>query len=58
MNDSAYDPVADVAIRLYNLCTTFNTLPKPGGILDQDSYQIWLLELVNDAVAEKQAEKK
>jgi hypothetical protein len=57
MNDSTYEPMADDAIRLYNLCTTFNTLPKAGGILDQDYLQVWLLEQVSNAVAEKQEQE-
>lgn len=54
MNDSTYEPMADEAIQLYNLCTTFNTLPRAGGIMDQDYLHIWMLETVNNAVAEKQ----
>lgn len=36
------------------LCTTFRCLPGPGGLLEQDSYMIWLLTLYLEAKAERE----
>lgn len=36
------------------LCDTFRCLPGPGGLLEQDSYMIWLLTLYLEAKAERQ----
>ncbi len=32
-----------LALELTNLCKSFHSLPRPGGILDQDFYHIALL---------------
>lgn len=37
------------AISLYNLCKTFGQLPQVGAIFDQDSYLMWVLNLVDMA---------
>lgn len=44
--------VAD-AITLTNLCQALHTLPRAGGLLDQDSYHVWLIEQVLNAQAER-----
>ena len=54
MNGTTYEPMADEAIRLYKLCKHFKSLPVDGGILAQDYLQMWLLEVVADAVGEKE----
>jgi hypothetical protein len=40
-------------INLTNMCQTMNALPRPGGVLDQDSYLIWGMEIVLNAQAER-----
>lgn len=37
------DPDVVEIVTLTNLCQAFNQLPKPGGILDQDSYTMFLM---------------
>lgn len=39
---------------MYNLCETFHCLPRSGGLLDQDSLQVYLFSRVSEAVAERQ----
>lgn len=34
------------AIELYHLCYKFKQLPHSGGMLEQDSYYVWLLNVV------------
>lgn len=41
------------AIELAALCKTLRQLPKPGGILDQDSYYMLLIKLALEAFNEK-----
>ena len=43
------------AIRITRLCEALHCLPKPGGLFDQDSYHVWLMEQVLAADAEKAA---
>jgi hypothetical protein len=45
--------VAD-AIVLVSLCRQFQTLPREGGLLDQDSYHVWLMNIVLNAMHEKE----
>lgn len=45
--------VAD-AIRLTVMCQEFHVLPNVGGLLDQDSYHVWLMEKVVTAQREKE----
>jgi hypothetical protein len=35
------------------MCDTFKSLPGPGGVLEQDSYAMWLLSLYLEAKAER-----
>jgi hypothetical protein len=42
-----------MAIELTNLCQTLYALPGPGGLLDQDSYHIFMIQAVLAAQAEK-----
>ena len=42
------------AIELYDFCRTFRQLPQPGGVLDQDSYYVWLLNIVKRAFDERE----
>lgn len=32
---------------LYNLCKTFNCMPEPGGVLDQDA---WWMDFFNECI--------
>jgi hypothetical protein len=48
------DPEVIEAITFVRLCQEFRTLPRTGGILDQDSYHVWLIEHVLQAQNEKQ----
>lgn len=36
-----------------NVCQALNALPKAGGVLDQDSYHIYMIQCVLAAQAEK-----
>ena len=49
-----YDSDASQAISLFNACKTFGQLPQSGAILEQDSYLMWVLSLVEKAYAEKE----
>lgn len=42
------------AIDLVRLCQATSTLPLPGGLLDQDSYFVFLLKTILKADEEKQ----
>lgn len=57
LGDTTYNPEVDTAMELYNLCKEFNTLPRAGGILDQDSYVVMLLKLVATFVNKKEAQE-
>ena len=50
------EPDAEVryAVELYALCKEFHVLPRPGGLLDQDYYEVQLLSRVAEAFEEKQ----
>ena len=39
------------------LCQEFHVLPNAGGLLDQDSYHIWLMANVIEADREKEAQE-
>jgi hypothetical protein len=57
MNREVDDEVAQV-LNLVRLCLALHVLPQSGGLLDQDSYFVFLLEhvLVADAeLAERKA---
>lgn len=41
------------AIDLTRMCETFRCLPGPGGLLDQDSYAMFLMKMVIEADNEK-----
>lgn len=54
MNDtSQYRNEINEIISIFNFCRTFNVLPGSGGLMDQDSYVMFLLEHVITAVEEK-----
>jgi hypothetical protein len=38
------DPEVEIAMRITNMCKALNCLPGPGGLLEQDSYVMWLVE--------------
>lgn len=46
--EKAEDDVIE-AINLTRMCDAYGTLPRAGGVLDQDSYHIWLIEQVHRA---------
>jgi hypothetical protein len=48
------DPQVEMAIRITNLCQALQCLPGPGGLLDQDSYMMWMIEAVLVVQGEKQ----
>ncbi len=52
MNKKPDVEVASI-LRLVRLCQNMNTLPAPGGLLDQDSYFVYLFEQVLHADEEK-----
>lgn len=39
---------------LHNMCQTYNALPGPGGIFDQDAYVIYGLQAISMAISEKE----
>jgi hypothetical protein len=49
------DPDDEVrfAIEMTQLCQALNCLPGPGGLLQQDSYYVWMMQIVLHAEAEK-----
>jgi hypothetical protein len=42
------------AIEMTVLCQEFHCLPSAGGLLDQDSYRVWQMELVTAAQTERE----
>lgn len=42
-----------MAIELTNICQALQSLPGPGGVLEQDSYHIYMIQAVLAAQAEK-----
>jgi hypothetical protein len=53
MNRAVEDEDVSMFIRLTNICQAMNALPRSGGVLDQDSYLIYGMELVLNAQAER-----
>ena len=43
----------NLALELYNFCSSFHVLPAAGGLFEQDAYLMLLLESVMSAVEEK-----
>jgi hypothetical protein len=52
MNRDIDEEVGQI-VTLIRLCQSLNVLPLPGGLFDQDSYFVYLLQLVLVADAEK-----
>jgi len=48
------DPEVEEIVKLVRLCQLTNSLPRAGGLLDQDAYFVYCYELVAEADAEKQ----
>lgn len=42
-----------MAVELTRLCQAMHVLPRAGGVLDQDSYHIYMIQTVLAAQAEK-----
>lgn len=42
-----------MAIELTGLCQSLGVLPRGGGLLDQDSYHVYMMQCVLSAQAEK-----
>jgi hypothetical protein len=42
------------AIEMASLCRDLHVLPGPGGLLDQDSYHIWLIQAALAVFNEKE----
>lgn len=45
MNKQPDVEVASI-LTMVRLCEKYGVLPSPGGLLDQDSYHVWLMEQV------------
>jgi hypothetical protein len=43
------------AMELTVMCQELHCLPSAGGLLDQDSYHVWIMNLVTSAQAERAA---
>lgn len=43
------------AINMYVMCKEFRVLPQVGGLLDQDCYHVWLLDIVRICYNEREA---
>lgn len=53
MNRTPEDDVA-AAINMTNLCTRFRCLPDPGGLLQQDAFNVWIMQHVLAAQDERE----
>lgn len=53
MNKKIEDQDVADAIELTVMCQEFNCLPGVGGLLDQDSYYVWQMQLVKNAQTER-----
>jgi hypothetical protein len=42
------------AIDITTLCRELHVLPRPGGLLDQDSYHVWLIQETLAVLSEKE----
>lgn len=52
-SDGRIDDDVATAIELTVLCQDLHVLPNAGGLLDQDSYHVWLMQTVMRAQNEK-----
>ena len=43
-----------MAIDMTTLCRELHVLPQAGGLLDQDSYHVWLMQETLTVLAEKE----
>jgi hypothetical protein len=43
-----------MAVNMTVLCRELHVLPGPGGLLDQDSYHVWLIEQTLQVLNEKE----
>ena len=43
-----------MAIEMTVLCRDLHVLPKTGGLLDQDSYHVWLIDKTLAVLSEKE----
>lgn len=57
-SDHPYKAQVNTVLELYNFCKEFKTLPREGGLLEQDSYTMLLLGAVIDAVNERTANEQ
>jgi hypothetical protein len=48
------DPEVALAINMTNLCRELHVLPQAGGLLDQDSYHVWLIQETLAVLQEKE----
>lgn len=51
------DPEVDFFVQLHFACTTYGTLPEPGGIFDQDAYIMYGLMGAAKAFQEREAKQ-
>lgn len=43
-----------IAIEMTNLCKVLGVLPRAGGLLDQDAYDVYMMQAVLAAQAERE----
>jgi hypothetical protein len=48
------DPEVALAINMTNLCRELHVLPRAGGLMDQDSYHVYLIQETLAVLQEKE----
>jgi hypothetical protein len=48
------DPEVQMAVNMTVLCRDLGVLPQAGGLLDQDSYHVWLIQETLAVLNEKE----
>jgi hypothetical protein len=53
MSEEEVDAGADEVMKMIALCRSFHVLPRPGGLLDQDSFFVHMASAAEQALAER-----
>lgn len=56
--DGSQDEDVIQAITMVRICQEFHVLPGAGGLLDQDSYFVWLMTCVMEADREREERER
>lgn len=54
LNAPVVDDDVAMFINITNMCKSLGTLPRSGGLLDQDSYMIYGIQTVLEGMAERE----